>query len=82
MKKTKFITLLATFGILLLASTQNALADLLLPGESPRSRPLNPYQEEPKSFIELIEPQHIIIGVAVLAVVIISFVVLYKMRKK
>jgi len=83
MKKSKTIlTTLSAFGILSLMFAQNALADVLPSdgGWNNQSRPnINPEQ---KTFIDLIEPQHIIIGGAVLAVVIISFIVLFKMRKK
>jgi len=84
MKKIKTIlTALSFFSIFSLIFTQKALADLLpINGGSntPSSSPnINP---EPKTFIDLIEPQHIIIGGAVLALVIISFIVLFKMRKK
>ena len=83
MKKSKTIlTTLSVFGIFSLMFAQSALADLLPPdgGWNNQSRPnINPEQ---KTFIDLIEPQHIIIGGAVLAVVIISFIILFKMRKK
>lgn len=79
MKKIKTIlTSFTVFSVFSLIFVQSALADLLPPdgGWDTPSRP------EPKTFIDLIEPQHIIIGGVVLAVVIISFVVLFKMRKK
>ena len=85
MKKIK--TILATFfvfGFFSLLSAQNALADVLPPNgkwDTPSRPNVNP-NTEPKTFIDLIEPQHIIIGGAVLAVVIVSFVVLFKMRRK
>lgn len=85
MKKIKTILMsLTAFAVFSLMFVQNTLADLLPPdgGWDTPSRPnINPGQE-PKTFIDLIEPQHIIIGGAVLAAVIISFVVLFKMRKK
>lgn len=77
----KIETVLTTISVLAVFSlifTQNALADLLPPdgGWNTPSRP------EPKTFIDLIEPQHIVIGGAVLVVVIVSFIVIFKMRKK
>ena len=85
MKKIKTIlTSLTAFSIFSLTFAQKALADMLPigGGQNTPNRPnINP-SPEPKTFIDLIEPQHIIIGGAVLAVVIISFIVLFKMRKK
>jgi len=82
MKKIKTIlTTFFVFGVFSFISAQNALADLL-PPDGGWDRPnFNP-NTEPKTFIDLIEPQHIIIGGVVLAVVIISFIALFKMRKK
>lgn len=83
MKKIKTVLItLSFFAVSSLMFSQNALADLLPPDGrwGTPSRPnINP---EPKTFIDLIEPQHIIIGGAVLAIIIVSFVVLFKMRKK
>ncbi|MDZ7798217.1 MAG: hypothetical protein U5L76_01215 [Patescibacteria group bacterium] len=93
MKKLKTVlTTFFVFSIFSLMSTQKALADLVpinYGDDTPYGPNVNSNPEpnvnsspEPKTFIDLIEPQHIIIGGAVLAVVIISFVVLFKMRKK
>jgi len=79
MKKSKTIlTTISTLAVFSLMFAQNALADLLPPdgGWDAPSKP------EPKTFIDLIEPQHIVIGGAVLFVVIVSFIMIFKMRKK
>ena len=79
MKKIKTVlTTISTLAVLSLMFAQNALADLLPPGDGWDA----PNRPEPKTFIDLIEPQHIVIGGAVLAIIIVSFVVLFKMRKK
>ncbi|MDD4607170.1 MAG: hypothetical protein PHS07_02425 [Patescibacteria group bacterium] len=84
MKKIKTVLItLSFFAVSSLMFAQNALADLLPPPDGGWDTPSRPnINPEPKTFIDLIEPQHIVIGGAVLAVVIISFVVLFKMRKK
>lgn len=76
MKKIKtFFTILSIFGLPLLISTQNVLADLLPPGE--RRKPnINIYYE---SYI--IKPQYIIIGIIILFIIVISFIALFKIRK-
>lgn len=83
MKKIKRLaTVLIIIGFSLLASTQKALADLLPPDGGWKGSSNPNFRPEPKSFMDLIEPQHIIIGTVVLLVIIISFAVLFKMRKK
>lgn len=83
MKKIKTILItLSVFVVFSLMFAQNALADVLPPDggwDTPIRPNINP---EPKTFIDLIEPQHIVIGGAVLVVVIVSFIVIFKMRKK
>jgi len=83
MKKIKTVLItLSFFVVSSLMFAQNALADLL-PPDGRRDTPSRPnINPEPKTFIDLIEPQHIIIGGAVLVIIIVSFVVLFKMRKK
>lgn len=44
--------------------------------------PSNQDQQEPRSFIDSVEPYHILVGIGVLVIVIIGFMVLHKMRKK
>jgi len=85
MKKIKItLTTFFVLGVFSLMFIQKALADFVPVdvdwGEL--SRPDITPSAEPKTFFDLIEPQHIVIGGAVLVVVLASFVVIFKMRKK
>ncbi len=83
MKRIKiFTSAIAVSGMYLFLFTQNALADMLPPDGGWKVRTAPAANPEPKSFIDLIEPIHVAIGIIVLVVVIVSFVVLSKARKK
>ena len=83
MKKIKTILATLSFsGIFSLVFIQKTLADLLPPGDKPSTPSRQNVSLGSKTFIDLIEPQYIIIGGSVLVLVIASFIVLFKMRKK
>ncbi len=80
MKKNKKSTSILTYATLfLLFSAQKVFADLGPPGDWDRTKRLEPSSN---SFFDLLQPQYIIIGIIVLIVVIFSFWILFKMRKK
>ncbi len=84
-KKIKITLIsLTSFAIFLLTFAQNTLADLLPPGNewSTSNKPSINSGPDPKTFTNLIKFQDIIIGGTILIVVITSFMVLFKIRKK
>lgn len=76
MKKNKICATAIVLSLYSLLSARSTFADVLFPGDPKK------LSSTSNTFLDLIQPQHIIIGGTVLVIIVISFAILFNIKKK